>query len=60
MCSSDLNALFISSSNQWGAVESGIAASLMGTVPSVIFGGVMTLVVVGTVALSKDIRRWRN
>jgi MFS family permease len=57
---SAVNALFISSSNQWGAVESGIAASLMGTVPSVIFGGVMTLVVVGTVALSKDIRRWRN
>jgi len=33
-------------SNEIGAFESGLAARLMGTVPSVIFGGVMTLVVV--------------
>ena len=58
---SAVNALFISSSNQWGAVESGIAASMLGTVPSVIFGGVMTLVVVGAIAAaSKELRRWRN
>jgi MFS family permease len=58
---SAVNALFISSSNQWGAVESGVAATLMGTVPSVVFGGVMTIVVVGTIAWSsKALREWRN
>jgi MFS family permease len=58
---SAVNALFINSSNQWGAVESGVAASLMGTVPSVIFGGIMTLVVVGGIAAaSKELRQWRN
>lgn len=38
--------IFISSSNEIGAFESGLAAKLMNTVPSVIFGGCMTLVVV--------------
>lgn len=38
-----LNALFIGSSNELGAYESGLAARLMGTIPSVIFGGCMTL-----------------
>ncbi len=42
--------IFIGSSNELGAFESGIAARLMGLVPSVIFGGVMTLVVVGATA----------
>lgn len=41
------NTMFISSSNEIGAVESGVAARLMGAVPSVIFGGAMTLLVVG-------------
>jgi len=44
---SSVNSIFISSSNEIGAFESGLAASLMGTVPSVIFGGLMTLAVVG-------------
>jgi MFS family permease len=44
---SSVNSIFITSSNEIGAFESGLAASLLGTVPSVIFGGVMTLVVVG-------------
>lgn len=39
--------VFITSSNEIGAFESGLAASLMGTVPSVVFGGLMTLGVVG-------------
>jgi MFS family permease len=39
--------IFISSSNEIGAFESGLAAKIMNTVPSVIFGGCMTLVVVG-------------
>jgi MFS family permease len=43
---SSVNQVFIGASNEIGAFESGVAARLMGTVPSVIFGGVMTLVVV--------------
>jgi len=44
---SSVNSIFVGSSNELGAFESGTAASLMGLVPSVIFGGVMTLIVVG-------------
>ncbi len=40
-----VNTMFISSSNELGAFESGVAAKLMGTVTSVVFGGAMTLVV---------------
>ena len=43
---SAVNSLFIGSSNELGAFESGAAARLMGLVPSVIFGGTMTLVTV--------------
>lgn len=43
---SSVNSMFINSSNELGQFESGMAARLMGTVPSVIFGGSMTLVVV--------------
>jgi len=42
-----VNSIFIGSSNELGAFESGTAARFMGLVPSVIFGGAMTLVVVG-------------
>lgn len=42
-----VNTMFISSSNELGAMESGITARLMGTVPAVVFGGFMTLLVVG-------------
>ncbi len=38
--------IFIGSSNELGALESGVAASLLGTVPSVLAGGVVTLLVV--------------
>jgi MFS family permease len=41
-----VNSMFISSSNELGQFESGVMAKLMGTVPSVIFGGCMTLAVV--------------
>jgi MFS family permease len=44
-----VNGIFLASSNEVGAFESGLAAKIMGTVPSVIFGGVMTLLIVGTV-----------
>jgi MFS family permease len=44
---SAVNSLFIGSSNELGAFESGVAAKFMGLVPSVVFGGMMTLLVVG-------------
>jgi MFS family permease len=44
-----VNGIFVSASNELGAFESGLAASLMGTVPSVIFGGLATLCIVGWV-----------
>lgn len=43
---SAVNSMFIGSSNEIGAFESGTAAKLLGTVPSVIFGGSVTLVIV--------------
>ena len=42
-----VNAIFIGSSNEIGSFESGVAAKLMGLIPSVIFGGFMTLGIVG-------------
>jgi hypothetical protein len=47
---SAINGIFIGSSNELGAFESGLAARLMGLVPSVIFGGLMTLMVVAATA----------
>jgi hypothetical protein len=46
-----VNAVFIGSSNELGAFESGVAARLIGTVPSVVLGGVATLVVVAVTAI---------
>lgn len=43
---SAVNSIFIGASNEIGAFESGLAARLMGLIPSVIFGGCMTLLVV--------------
>ncbi len=48
---SSVNSMFISSSNELGAFESGVAASYLGVVPSVIFGGCMTLLVVISVKI---------
>jgi hypothetical protein len=42
-----VNQIFIGSSNEIGSFESGVAAKLLGTVRSVIFGGIMTLGIVG-------------
>jgi MFS family permease len=47
---SSLNQIFIGSSNEIGAFESGVAARLLGTIPSVIMGGSITLGVVAAVA----------
>lgn len=45
-----VNAIFIGSSNEIGSFESGVAAKLLGLIPSVIFGGCMTLFTVGLTA----------
>lgn len=47
---SSVNSIFIGSSNEIGAFESGVAARLLGAVPAVVFGGVASIVVVGIVA----------
>ena len=47
---SAVNSIFIGSSNEIGAFESGVAAKLLGAVPSVLFGGTMTLIVVAATA----------
>ncbi|MBS1666567.1 MAG: MFS transporter [Bacteroidetes bacterium] len=53
-----VNSMFINSSNELGQFESGVAAKLMGVVPSVVFGGCMTLlVVVGTWFKSPSLRK---
>jgi MFS family permease len=55
---SAINGIFIGSSNELGAFESGLAARLMGLIPSVLFGGVMTLTVVGiTTKLAPKLRK---
>lgn len=43
---SSLNSIFIISSNELGAFESGFASRLLGVVPAVVFGGVMTVGIV--------------
>jgi hypothetical protein len=53
-----VNAIFIGSSNELGALESGIAAKLLGTVPAVLLGGAMTLLVVGITGVkAKTLRK---
>jgi MFS family permease len=55
---SAINGIFIGSSNELGAFESGLAAKLLGLVPSVVFGGCMTLGIVGVTAkLAPKLRR---
>jgi MFS family permease len=45
-----VNWVFIGASNELGAFESGVAARLFGTVPSVVGGGILTLAVVAVTA----------
>ncbi|MEM9078168.1 MAG: MFS transporter [Bacteroidota bacterium] len=45
-----VNSIFVGSSNELGAFESGLAAKILGTVPAVVFGGCMTLLTVGGMA----------
>ncbi|UFH47451.1 MFS transporter [Flavobacterium galactosidilyticum] len=48
---SAVNSMFVGSSNELGAFESGLTARLMGTVTAVVFGGSMTLLVVLTTGI---------
>ncbi len=53
-----VNSIFVGSSNELGAFESGLTAKLMGTVPAVVFGGCMTLLIVlGTGLFSPTFRK---
>ncbi|HVB31855.1 MAG TPA: MFS transporter [Gemmatimonadaceae bacterium] len=58
---SAVNAIFIGSSNELGAFESGVTARLLGAVPAVILGGLASLGVVGVVARTvpslRDLKR---
>jgi MFS family permease len=55
---SAVSSMFIGSSNELGAFESGSAARLMGLVPSVVFGGCVTLgVVITTYIISPAMRK---
>lgn len=53
-----VNTIFVGSSNELGAFESGVTAKLMGTVTAVLFGGAMTLITVGATAWLSP--RFRN
>jgi MFS family permease len=58
---SSVNAIFIGSSNEIGAFESGTAARLIGTVPSVVLGGLATLVVVAVTSVKvPELRRLKR
>jgi len=52
-----VNSIFIGSSNELGAFESGMTAKLMGLIPSVAFGGIMTLIVVASTAKINPVLR---
>jgi MFS family permease len=55
---SSVNSMFIISSNELGAFESGLAARLLGLVPSVVLGGVAAVIVVAITAMfSPGLRR---
>jgi MFS family permease len=54
---SAVNTIFIGSSNELGAFESGVAARLLGVVRSVVLGGVMTMITVASIAWKvKEVR----
>ena len=49
--------MFVGSSNELGAFESGLTAKLMGTVTAVVFGGTMTLITVITTGIANPTLR---
>ncbi|MEC3906175.1 MFS transporter [Tamlana sp. 2201CG12-4] len=54
---SAVNSMFVGSSNELGAFESGVAAKLLGPVTAVVFGGCMTLLTVITVGVKNPVLR---
>ena len=48
---SSVNSMFVGSSNELGAFESGLAAKLVGPIAAVVFGGTMTIITVATTAI---------
>ena len=55
---SAVNGIFIGSSNEIGAFESGAAARAFGLRPSIVLGGIMTvLVVLATAKLAPKLRK---
>ncbi len=54
---SSVNSMFIGSSNEIGAFESGVSAKFFGTIPSVVIGGGITLGVVAIAALKAPLLR---
>ena len=53
-----VNSIFVGSSNELGAFESGLTAKIMGTVNAVVFGGAMTLITVFIIgAISPNFRK---
>ncbi|MFT5674035.1 MAG: MFS family permease, partial [Polaribacter sp.] len=48
---SSVNSMFVGSSNELGAFESGLAAKVLGPVAAVVFGGTMTLITVVTTGI---------
>jgi MFS family permease len=54
---SSVNSMFVGSSNELGAFESGLAAKLIGPVAAVVFGGTMTLITVVGTGISNPVLR---
>lgn len=48
---SSVNSMFVGSSNELGAFESGLAAKILGPVAAVVFGGTMTIITVATTTI---------
>ncbi|XMO88019.1 MFS transporter [Algibacter sp. AS12] len=54
---SSVNSMFVGSSNELGAVESGVAAKILGPVAAVVFGGTMTLITVIAIGIKNPVLR---
>ena len=54
---SSVNSMFVGSSNELGAFESGLAAKLIGPVAAVVFGGSMTLITVFVIGVKNPVLR---
>jgi hypothetical protein len=58
---SAVNSVFIDTSNEMGGFESGASAALLGPVVSVVGGGIITVAVVGVIAIVwPELRRMRG